>query len=82
MEDIINHPWHYCMGKLEVIDIIEGQNMGYLDGCAIKYICRYRYKDHPIEDLKKARWYLSRLISNLEKEVTNVKEKPVRSCSS
>ena len=82
MEDIINHPRHYCTGKLEVIDIIEGQNMGYLDGCAIKYICRYRYKDHPIEDLKKARWYLSRLISNLEKEVTNVKEKPVRSCSS
>lgn len=82
MEDIINHPRHYCMGKLEVIDIIEGQNMGYLDGCAIKYICRYRYKDHPIEDLKKARWYLSRLISSLEKEVTNAKEKPVRSCSS
>lgn len=82
MENIINHPRHYCMGKLEVIDIIEGQNMGYLDGCAVKYICRYRYKDHPIEDLKKARWYLSRLISNLEKEAADAKEKPVCSCSS
>jgi len=58
----VDHPSHYNKGKIEVIDFIEDQNMGFHDGSAVKYICRYRYKNKPVEDLKKAIWYLERLI--------------------
>ena len=66
--DIVNKPPHYLKGKIEVIDFIEDQKFGYHDGNAVKYICRYRYKRKPVEDLKKAVWYLNRLIKKLEKE--------------
>lgn len=65
-EDRINHPPHYTKGKIEVIDFIADQEMGYLDGNIIKYVARYRHKGTPLEDLKKARWYLERLIEKLE----------------
>ena len=40
---------------------------GYIKGQVIKYITRERHKNG-LEDLKKARWYLDRLIKKLEKE--------------
>jgi len=58
----VNHPSHYNQGSIEVIDFIEDHNMGFHDGNAVKYICRYKYKGKPIEDLEKAIWYLQRLI--------------------
>lgn len=66
--DIINHPPHYRQGKFEVIDIIEDQKLGYHDGNAVKYILRHRHKGKPVEDLKKAIWYLNRLIQKIEQE--------------
>ena len=39
----------------------------YLQGNIIKYLWRYRYKNG-IEDLKKAQWYLNKLIETTEKE--------------
>jgi hypothetical protein len=42
--------------------------MGYLEGNCKKYLHRYRYKGKPVEDLKKARWYLDRLIIEMEGE--------------
>jgi hypothetical protein len=39
---------------------------GYLKGNVLKYVWRYRYKGKPVEDLKKARWYLDRLIDSYE----------------
>jgi hypothetical protein len=39
---------------------------GYLEGNTKKYLHRWRYKTKPVEDLKKARWYLERLIAELE----------------
>ncbi len=65
--DAINHPSHYTQGKIEVLDFILDQDMTYLAGNIIKYVCRYRYKGSPAEDLKKARFYLDRLIKELEK---------------
>ena len=65
----VNHPDHYNQGKIEVIDYIEDLGMGD-DFCAvnaIKYISRYKYKGKPLEDLKKAKWYIERLIANYEK---------------
>jgi hypothetical protein len=67
-DDIINHPAHYTHGKMECIDAIEGLELGYHEGAILKYIVRYKHKNG-IEDLKKAKWYLERLIQNETKEV-------------
>jgi hypothetical protein len=39
---------------------------GMLKGNTIKYLWRYNYKERPIEDLKKAQWYLDKLIKTME----------------
>ena len=70
--DVVNHPSHYTSGKIEVIEIIEDQMTdeeyrGYVKGQVIKYITRERRKNG-LEDLKKAAWYLNRLIKRLEKQ--------------
>ena len=50
------------------IDFIESKRLGYHLGNVVKYISRAGIKSHcPIEDLKKARWYLDRYITKLEK---------------
>ena len=67
--DPVTNPVHYTQGKIECLDVIEDQNFGFLDGCALKYLWRYRFKHTPIQDLKKCRFYIDRIISNLEKEV-------------
>ena len=59
---------HYNQGRFEVIDVIEDWNLGFAAGNAVKYIARHKYKGKPVEDLKKARWYIDRLIQNLELE--------------
>lgn len=73
--DVVNHPMHYNSGKIEVISIIEDQLTpdefrGYIKGNILKYITRERHKNG-LEDLKKARWYLDRLIKNMEKEANS-----------
>lgn len=60
------NPSHYQQGGLEAIDVIEAFGLGFCVGNALKYILRYRFKGTPLEDLKKARWYLDREISNGE----------------
>lgn len=70
--DNVNHPRHYTTGKIEVIDIMEDQlnpeeYRGYIKGQVLKYITRERYKNG-LEDLKKAYWYLGRLIQKMEAE--------------
>ena len=65
-EDEVNHPAHYTMGKIEVIDFLEDQKLGFHEANVVKYICRARYKDQELQDLKKARWYLDRRIEQLE----------------
>ncbi len=68
--DNVNHPEHYCMGKIETIEAISAAlgNDGFKSYCAgniIKYVWRYRYKGGK-ESLEKARWYLDRLIAEVE----------------
>lgn len=60
--DAVNHPAHYNAGKIEVIEFIEDQKLGYNLGNAIKYISRYGKKkvEKQAEDLAKARWYIKR----------------------
>lgn len=63
--DKIN-PDHYTSGGIETIDYINAkmtpaQFEGFLLGNIIKYTSRYQYKNG-LEDLKKAEWYLKKLI--------------------
>lgn len=67
MNDPINHPPHYNVGKIEVIDAIEAWGLGFRLGNAVKYIARASYKENRIEDLHKARWYLDREIERVTK---------------
>jgi len=64
MIDIINHPSHYkAANGIETINVIEGftDPVAWSMGNVIKYICRWRHKNG-LEDLRKAQFYLNRLI--------------------
>jgi hypothetical protein len=67
IDEAVHWPEHYRQGGIEAIDAIKAsmsreQFEGYLKGNAMKYLWRYRHKGRPDQDLKKARWYLDRLI--------------------
>lgn len=69
--DMVNSPAHYNTGNIETIDAIEESMSAegfcdYLKGNIMKYIWRYRDKGG-LQDLKKAEWYLQRLIRTREK---------------
>lgn len=66
--DSVNHPTHYTHGKFEVIDVIEDWKLDHHRANSVKYIARCNHKGKPVEDLKKAVWYLNRKIELLEKE--------------
>lgn len=52
---------HYAQGgKLQHWDLIEEYGIGYLEGCATKYIARHRLKNG-VEDLRKADHYVEKL---------------------
>ncbi len=64
--DNVNHPPHYKAGGIETIDFIEAKDLNYRLGNVVKYVTRAEKKGNPIEDLKKARWYLDREINARE----------------
>ena len=66
-QDSVNSPLHYKVGGIETIDYIEAKALNYNLGNVVKYVSRSDYKGNKVEDLKKARWYLCREISNLSK---------------
>ena len=64
--DPVEKPVHYAAGSVECIDAIEAQMTpeefrGYLKGNVVKYLWRERKKGGK-ESLKKAKWYLNKLI--------------------
>lgn len=68
--DHVNHPAHYTAGKIECIDALAAATSG-LAGIeavctanAVKYLWRWKYKNGA-EDLKKAQWYISRLLKEI-----------------
>ena len=68
--DMVNQPPHYNQGGIECIDGIEASMekeafAGYCKGNVMKYLWRYEHKNK-VEDLKKAQWYLDRLIKSQE----------------
>lgn len=68
--DPVNSPAHYTQGDMEVITAIEGLGLDYHQGNVLKYVARYRYKNG-LEDLRKAKWYIDRLIYIEEQRVIN-----------
>ena len=67
-------PEHYQSNtKLEAIDVIEAFDLNFHRGNIVKYVLRagkksekgYENKDKQLEDLKKAKWYLERVIKNV-----------------
>lgn len=73
--DNVNHPSHYTNRKMEAIDIIEmiietenNPKVAYNMSNVLKYILRFRDKGKPVEDLKKAQWYLNRMIEKISEE--------------
>ena len=65
-DDMVNSPSHYNFAGVECIDAIRAATgedgfSYYLQGNIMKYLWRYKYKNGS-EDLKKAQWYLDKLI--------------------
>ena len=68
--DNVNSPSHYKKGDIECIDGIKSSMSieafkGYCKGSILKYIWRYEEKGG-VESLKKALWYLNKLIEVVE----------------
>ena len=72
MADNVNNPLHYNKGEIETIDYIidvlgKYEAVSYCQGNVIRYTgSRLFNKGNPIEDAKKARWYLDKMIKLLE----------------
>jgi hypothetical protein len=72
MSDPVHHPAHYTAGQFEAIDVIEDAVqhapdpvVGGLQWQLLKYTLRLWHKDDALQDARKARWYLDRLIERL-----------------
>jgi hypothetical protein len=67
--DMVNNPPHYNQTGIECIQAISAATdkgfKYYLQGNVMKYLWRFDYKDKPLEDLQKAKWYLDRLIEEV-----------------
>jgi hypothetical protein len=73
VKDMVNNPPHYTRGGIEAIDYMEAKATpeefaGHLRLTALKYLSRTGYKDDALQDLKKAQWYVNRLVSYSEKQ--------------
>lgn len=73
-KEMVNHPDHYKFGENNQYEVVEVCEAWGLDKDAylfnvVKYVARAGKKDinKEVEDLKKAMFYLSRKINNLEK---------------
>ena len=72
---IIEKRDYYNCGSIEAIDAIESACTGlsgyegFLVGTCLKYLFRWRWKGTAVADLKKARYYLDRLIAEEEKKL-------------
>lgn len=73
INDVINHPEHYTQGGIECIDAIRAAVTdkppyeAWLVGQIIKYIWRYNFKNG-VEDLRKAQFYMDRLVMEAEEK--------------
>ena len=52
---------HYKSMRIQPVEFIQVNGLGFCEGNAIKYLCRWKNKNG-VEDLKKARHYIDLLI--------------------
>lgn len=71
MEKKVSPP-HYKGKTMEVIDVIDAFDLDLYQGSIVQYVIRYKQKEGLV-CLKKAKWYLDRMITKIEKET---KEQP------
>lgn len=70
--EAVNHPLHYGGDTTyECIKVLKAwmsadEYRGFLRGNAIKYLCRTGKKDETVQELKKAAWYINKLIESYE----------------
>lgn len=75
-KDNVNHPPHYTQGGIECIDAIKAATVGLTGieavctGNAVKYMWRWKFKNGA-EDIRKAMWYLEKLLEEVESENSN-----------
>lgn len=75
-KDNVNHPSHYTQGGIECIDAIKAATVGLTGieavctGTAVKYMWRWKFKNGA-EDIRKAMWYLEKLLEEVESENSN-----------
>ncbi len=65
---------HYKGKSIQPWDYIAANNLGYFEGNIVKYVSRWRDKGG-VDDLKKARHYLDKLIELNTPEATNDHDK-------
>ena len=71
VHDMVNHPQHYTQGGIECIDALKAATVGKRGieavcvANVIKYLWRYE-KKNGIEDIRKAKFYIERLLKELE----------------
>lgn len=77
MSENVNHPAHYGgeNNLYECIKVLKAwlspeEYKGFLKGNVIKYLCRQGKKDESKQELKKAEWYLEKLIETFEEKVS------------
>lgn len=77
--DNVNHPSHYTQGGIECIDAIKVATVGLTGieavctGNILKYIWRWKLKNG-LEDVKKCRWYIDKLIEEIEGQENGTKK--------
>ncbi len=72
------HPLHYNAGSIECIDALNAMVESWHDPVAavlawqaVKYIWRSPFKGNPAQDIRKAQFYLSRLLEQYERKTEN-----------
>lgn len=71
MNGMVNHPAHYTSGNIECIDALESALgepgfLAYCRGNSMKYLWRAGMKGDAVQDLRKARWYIDKMIEVIE----------------
>jgi len=66
INDAVNHPSHYHPDTIEAIEAIEAWELNFNLGNVVKYIARCEHKGNKVQDLKKALFYLTREVENLD----------------
>jgi hypothetical protein len=66
MSDPVNHPAHYTShpSGVEAIQICQHEN--FCIGNVLKYLLRHQKKGNPVQDLRKAIWYIECEINRIQ----------------